>query len=68
MVVVRAEVTRRNYALDPEALAELDTWLAQFRDRWRQRAPRFAHDGSARPLAVEPRTFSPRASVAAAEP
>lgn len=36
MVVVRAEGTRRIYALDPEALAELDTWLAQFRDLWRQ--------------------------------
>ncbi|MGP3534461.1 ArsR/SmtB family transcription factor [Microbacterium sp. RD1] len=34
---VRAEGTRRLYALDPQALAEADRWFSQFRATW---APR----------------------------
>ncbi|KAA9156166.1 winged helix-turn-helix transcriptional regulator [Microbacterium lushaniae] len=31
---VRAEGTRRLYALEPEALAEADRWIGQFRRFW----------------------------------
>ena len=31
---VRAEGTRRVYAVDSQPLAEVDAWLAQFRRRW----------------------------------
>ncbi|NUR72735.1 MAG: winged helix-turn-helix transcriptional regulator [Hamadaea sp.] len=34
---VRAEGTRRLYALDPGALAEADEWLGRFRAFWSQR-------------------------------
>ncbi|MEW9534363.1 ArsR/SmtB family transcription factor [Microbispora sp. NPDC049125] len=34
---VRAEGTRRLYAVDPEPLREVDTWLDNFRRFWTQR-------------------------------
>lgn len=34
---VRAEGTRRLYAVDPAPLEELDAWVAQFRGFWTQR-------------------------------
>lgn len=36
-VVVRAEGTRRLYAIDPAPLAEADQWLAAFRRLWQPR-------------------------------
>ncbi|MEU9844459.1 transcriptional regulator [Actinomadura sp. NPDC048032] len=33
---VRAEGTRRLYAIDPAPLREVDTWLEQFRGFWAQ--------------------------------
>jgi len=34
---VRAEGTRRVYAVDPEPLREVDSWLERFRGFWDQR-------------------------------
>lgn len=34
---VRAEGTRRIYAVDPEPIRELDAWVDQFRGFWSQR-------------------------------
>ncbi|GAA3615186.1 metalloregulator ArsR/SmtB family transcription factor [Microlunatus ginsengisoli] len=36
VVAVRAEGTRRWYAVRPEALSELDVWLDRFRRTWDQ--------------------------------
>src|SRR4051794_31914874 len=37
LVDVRPDGTRRLYAVRPEPLAELDTWLAPYRELWTQR-------------------------------
>jgi DNA-binding transcriptional ArsR family regulator len=37
MVRVRAEGPRRHYALRPDGLAELEAWLAPFREVWADR-------------------------------
>jgi DNA-binding transcriptional ArsR family regulator len=37
LVRVRVEGQRRVYALDPRPLAELDAWLAPYRQLWAQR-------------------------------
>lgn len=57
---VRADGTRRLYALEPEALAEADLWFAQFRDAW---APRLDALGTelARGRRQRRRAPSPRA-------
>jgi DNA-binding transcriptional ArsR family regulator len=34
LVRVRKEAQRRIYAIEPRRLAELDSWLAQYRDFW----------------------------------
>ena len=55
---VRAEGTRRLYALDAPPLAEIDAWLARLRDSWAQRLDALATENArgkrARRLAVEP--------------
>lgn len=40
LVRVRPEGTRRLFSLDPRPLAELDAWLAPFRERWADRLDR----------------------------
>ena len=37
LVRVRTDGKRRLYALDPEPLRELDTWLERYRDLWAHR-------------------------------
>jgi DNA-binding transcriptional ArsR family regulator len=37
LVRVRAEGQRRLYRLEPEQLADIEAWLAPYRDFWRQR-------------------------------
>lgn len=37
LVRVRTDGKRRLYALDPQPLRELDTWLERYRDLWAQR-------------------------------
>jgi DNA-binding transcriptional ArsR family regulator len=37
LVVVRADVKRRLYALRPEPLVEVDEWLEPYREFWSQR-------------------------------
>ena len=53
---VRAEGTRRVYALDAPPLAEIDAWLARLRDTWAHRldalATEVARGGRARRLAA----------------
>lgn len=39
-VTVRAEGPRRFYALRPEPFAELDAWVARYRNLWEQRLDR----------------------------
>jgi DNA-binding transcriptional ArsR family regulator len=40
LVAVRREAQRRIYCLRPQALAELDTWLAPYRALWEERLDR----------------------------
>lgn len=42
VVTVRADGQRRLYALRPEPFAELDDWIAGYRNLWNQRLDRFA--------------------------
>ncbi|MDQ3540185.1 MAG: metalloregulator ArsR/SmtB family transcription factor [Chloroflexota bacterium] len=37
LVSVRVDQQRRQYRLRPEALAEVDAWIAQFRPFWNER-------------------------------
>lgn len=37
LVSVRAEAQRRIYAVDPAGMAELDAWLAPYRQLWNER-------------------------------
>jgi DNA-binding transcriptional ArsR family regulator len=37
LVRARADAQRRVYELDPRPLAELDAWLAPYRQRWSER-------------------------------
>lgn len=37
LVAVRIDQQRRQYRLRPEALAEIDAWVAQFRPFWSER-------------------------------
>jgi DNA-binding transcriptional ArsR family regulator len=37
LATVRAEGTRRLYAVDPDPLREVDRWLDQFRQYWSSR-------------------------------
>lgn len=37
LVVAREQATRRLYRLDPEPLAELDSWLRRYRRFWNDR-------------------------------
>jgi DNA-binding transcriptional ArsR family regulator len=37
LVEVRSEAQRRVYSLRPEPLAEVDAWLADYRNLWEQR-------------------------------
>ena len=41
LVRMRKDAQRRLYSLDPEPLAELDAWLAQYRGLWEARLDRF---------------------------
>jgi DNA-binding transcriptional ArsR family regulator len=46
LVEFRQEAQRRVYALRPEPLAEVDEWLARYRDLWGQRLDALHTEGA----------------------
>ncbi len=67
---VRAEGTRRVYALDAPPLAEVDAWLERLRDSWTHRldalATEIARGKRARRLAAAPNDTEPNAAAGGA--
>ena len=59
LATVRAEGTRRLYAVHPESLAEVDRWLDQFRQYWSSRldalGTELARGKRAHRLSVQPK-------------
>jgi DNA-binding transcriptional ArsR family regulator len=59
LATVRAEGTRRLYAVDAEPLEEVDRWLDQFRQNWSSRldalGPELARGKRARRLPAQPK-------------
>jgi DNA-binding transcriptional ArsR family regulator len=55
LVNVRPEQQRRVYALRPEGLAELDAWIARYRELWAKQLDALARHLNKRKKSDEPR-------------